>query len=164
MDAAKDQLPELWKSMTADSALSLSGGISKIWLDGKVRAVLDKSVPQIGAPAAWQAGYDGSGVKVAVLDTGIDADAPGPRRQGEGGPGLLRQRDRTRDDHFGHGTHVAATIAGTGAGAGGTRKGVAPEAELLVGKVLADDGCGLRLLDHRRDGVGRRRAAPRWST
>ena len=39
-------------------------------------------------------------------------------------------------DKFGHGTHVAATIAGTGAAAGGTRKGVAPGAKLIIGKVL----------------------------
>ena len=49
------------------------------------------------------------------------------------------------EDHYGHGTHVAATIAGTGAGAApGTvpRPGVAPEADLIVGKVLGDDGSG----------------------
>jgi len=142
VDAAKDQLPELWKSLKpAVGARALNSGVSKIWLDGKVRAVLDKSVPQIGAPSAWQAGYEGSGVKVAVLDTGVDAEHPD----------LVGKVKEARDfsgsatgpeDHFGHGTHVAATIAGTGAGAGGTRKGVAPKADLLVGKVLADDGWG----------------------
>ncbi|MBP2325058.1 hypothetical protein JOF56_005443 [Kibdelosporangium banguiense] len=35
------------------------GSAQRIWLDGPVRATLDKSVPQIGAPAAWQAGYTG---------------------------------------------------------------------------------------------------------
>jgi hypothetical protein len=69
--AAKDQLPTLWKSLSG--AHALSGGVSKVWLDGKVRPVLDKSVPQIGAPDAWKAGYQGSGVQVAVLDTGVDA-------------------------------------------------------------------------------------------
>ena len=34
------------------------------------------SVPQIGAPAAWQAGLTGTGVTVAVLDTGVKADHP----------------------------------------------------------------------------------------
>ncbi|MFI7060012.1 S8 family serine peptidase [Kribbella sp. NPDC050124] len=142
VDAAKNQLPELWKSLKpAVGARALNSGVSKIWLDGKVRAVLDKSVPQIGAPAAWQAGYEGSGVKVAVLDTGIDAQHPD----------LAGKVQEAQDfsgsptgpaDHFGHGTHVAATIAGTGAGAGGTRKGVAPKSDLLVGKVLGDDGWG----------------------
>ncbi|MFG1819213.1 S8 family serine peptidase [Kribbella sp. NPDC049174] len=142
VDAAKDQLPELWKSLKpAVGARALNSGVSKIWLDGKVRAVLDKSVPQIGAPAAWQAGYEGSGVEVAVLDTGVDAEHPdlaGKVKQTEDFSGS----PTGPADHFGHGTHVAATIAGTGAGAGGTRKGVAPKADLLVGKVLGDDGYG----------------------
>ncbi|TDD59009.1 peptidase S8 [Kribbella antibiotica] len=139
VSAAKDQLPALWKSLSG--AHALSGGVSKIWLDGKVRPVLDKSVPQIGAPDAWKAGYQGSGVQVAVLDTGVDAQHPDLA-------GKVKEAQDFSDsatgpvDHFGHGTHVAATIAGTGAGAGGTRKGVAPQADLLIGKVLNDDGIG----------------------
>ncbi|MDX6253300.1 MAG: hypothetical protein QOF10_6660 [Kribbellaceae bacterium] len=140
--AAKDELPALWKTIKpAQNARTLNTGIAKVWLDGKVHPVLDRSVPQIGAPAAWQAGYEGAGVDVAVLDTGVDATHPdlaGKVKQAvdfSGSPtGTV--------DHFGHGTHVAATIAGTGAGAGGTRKGVAPKADLLIGKVLGDDGMG----------------------
>ena len=65
----------------------------------------------------------------------------------------------TIDDGNGHGTHVASTIAGTGAASGGDEKGVAPGADLLVGKVLGDDGFGAGLLGHRRHGVGRRPGA-----
>jgi subtilisin family serine protease len=54
----------------------LTGAVSKIWLDGKRQLSLDKSVPQIGAPEAWKAGLTGRGVKVAVLDSGIDATHP----------------------------------------------------------------------------------------
>jgi subtilisin family serine protease len=63
-----------WRTVAGGGRLS--GGVRKIWLDGKVRLSLDKSVPQIGAPAAWQAGYTGTGVKVAVLDSGVDATHP----------------------------------------------------------------------------------------
>ena len=142
LTAAKDQLPELWKSLKPGAGTrSLNSGVTKIWLDGKVRPVLDKSVPQIGAPDAWKAGYEGSGVQVAVLDTGVDATHPdldGKVKESQDFSGS----PTGAEDHFGHGTHVAATIAGTGAGAGGTRKGVAPKADLLVGKVLGDDGYG----------------------
>ncbi|WP_371406186.1 S8 family serine peptidase [Kribbella sp. NBC_00662] len=142
VDAAKDQLPALWKSLRpAAGARSLNSGITKIWLDGRVRPVLDKSVPQIGAPDAWKAGYEGAGVEVAVLDTGVDATHPDLTGKVKESVDFSGSPSGTVD-HFGHGTHVAATIAGTGAGAGGTRKGVAPKADLLVGKVLGDDGYG----------------------
>ena len=49
---------------------------------------------------------------------------------------------RSRTDPHGHGTHVASTIAGTGAASGGTHRGVADGADLLVGKVLGADGSG----------------------
>jgi subtilisin family serine protease len=142
LTAAKDQLPELWKSLKPGvGTQSLNSGVTKIWLDGKVRPVLDKSVPQIGAPDAWKAGYEGSGVQVAVLDTGVDATHPDLDGKVKESQDFSGSPSGT-EDHFGHGTHVAATIAGTGAGAGGTRKGVAPKADLLVGKVLGDDGYG----------------------
>ncbi|TCC11841.1 S8 family serine peptidase [Kribbella soli] len=142
LTAAKDQLPELWKSLKPGvGTRSLNSGVTKIWLDGKVRPVLDKSVPQIGAPDAWKAGYEGSGVQVAVLDTGVDATHPDLDGKVKESQDFSGSPSGT-EDHFGHGTHVAATIAGTGAGAGGTRKGVAPKADLLVGKVLGDDGYG----------------------
>ncbi|MGZ0149753.1 S8 family serine peptidase [Kribbella sp. WER1] len=142
VEAAKDQLPALWNALKPSVGVqSLNSGVTKIWLDGKVKPVLDKSVPQIGAPDAWKAGYEGSGVEVAVLDTGVDANHPDLQGKVKESHDFSGSPSGT-EDHFGHGTHVAATIAGTGAGAGGTRKGVAPKADLLVGKVLGDDGYG----------------------
>jgi len=138
--ADKDELSALWRSVGGANGSALSGGIAKIWLDGRVRPVLDRSVAQIGAPSAWQAGYDGTGIDVAVLDTGIDGNHPDVAGQVEATQNFSDSPDAV--DHFGHGTHVAATVAGTGAGSGGQRKGVAPGADLLIGKVLNDDGIG----------------------
>src|SRR5262249_48715080 len=45
-------------------------------------------------------------------------------------------------DKFGHGTHVASILAGTGAASGGKYRGVAPDADLVIGKVLDDSGNG----------------------
>ena len=108
--------------------------MAKIWLDGRVKVDLDESVPQIGAPEAWAAGYDGNGVKVAVLDTGIDATHPDLATQIDGTASFVPGEGIT--DVNGHGTHVASTIVGTGAASGGDYKGVAPGADLIVGKVL----------------------------
>ncbi|HEX2312196.1 MAG TPA: S8 family serine peptidase, partial [Thermomonospora sp.] len=126
-----------------------AGGIRHIWLDRKVKATatptqaaprLDRNLTQVGAPTAWRAGATGKGVRVAVLDTGADAAHPDLRGR------IAASRDFAgtggTTDRNGHGTHVAATVAGTGAASRGERKGVAPGASLLVGKVLNDEGEG----------------------
>ncbi|WP_235822055.1 S8 family serine peptidase [Gottfriedia luciferensis] len=119
----------------------LAPGIEKIWLDGLVKATLEQSVPQIGAPTAWNAGYNGTGVKVAVLDTGIDAEHPDVAGQVKEAKSFVPGEDIR--DFNAHGTHVASTVLGTGAASGGKNKGVAPGASLLVGKVLSNEGFGL---------------------
>ncbi|MFI0418109.1 S8 family peptidase [Spongiactinospora sp. 9N601] len=138
----KNALPVLWDTAPGVQAANepkLRDGLAKVWLDGKVRASLEHSVPQVGAPEAWKSGFDGKGVKVAVLDTGIDRDHPDLRGK------VTDERNFSKEpsaaDGHGHGTHVAATIAGQGTGTP-ARKGVAPGAELVVGKVLDDCGSG----------------------
>ncbi|MFB6725707.1 S8 family serine peptidase [Kribbella sp. NPDC056345] len=115
-----------------------SAGVEKVWLDGKRKPSLDVSVPRIGAPAAWQAGYTGQGIKVAVLDTGIDASHPDLATQVAGAKNFTAE---AAGDAVGHGTHVASTIAGTGAASSGKYKGVAPDAQLYDGKVCVRSGC-----------------------
>jgi subtilisin family serine protease len=115
--------------------------LEKVWLDGKRQMLLDESVPQIGAPEMWEAGYTGKGSKVAVLDTGIDATHP------DLAGAVIAARDFTgsahgAQDRHGHGTHVASIIAGSGKASDGRYRGVAPDSELLIGKVLGDDGSG----------------------
>ncbi|GAA2542885.1 S8 family serine peptidase [Winogradskya consettensis] len=134
---AKSSLAEFWKSQGGQARLS---GATQIFLDGKVKAALDKSTAQIGAPTAWQQGLDGRGVKVAILDTGIDATHPDLAGKIAGTANFSSSPDVV--DRFGHGTHVASTIAGSGAASGGSRKGVAYGSDLLIGKVLGDDGTG----------------------
>ena len=134
----KQDAPELWNAVTNGDRTA--SGIAHVWLDGVRKASLDKSVPQIGAPKAWAAGYTGKGVKIAVLDTGIYGDHPDLKGKVIAEKNFSTAADAT--DHFGHGTHVASIAAGTGAKSGGKYKGVAPDAELLNGKVLDDNGSG----------------------
>ncbi|MGY5036019.1 S8 family serine peptidase [Streptomyces sp. 900116325] len=150
----RDRSADFWRAVTSTSAsnsktvaaASKSGkpvfgeGIARIWLDGVVKADLAESTAQIGAPQAWKAGDTGKGVDVAVLDTGIDAEHPDLVGQIAASQSFVTDEDVT--DRHGHGTHVASTIAGTGAASDGKEKGVAPGARLHIGKVLSDEGSG----------------------
>ncbi|GAA2252650.1 S8 family serine peptidase [Streptomyces amakusaensis] len=135
--------PELWETLTRGTnsgARATAAGISRIWLDGIRRATLERSTGQIGAPKAWESGYEGKGVKIAVLDTGVDAEHPDLKGRVVAAQDFSGSPDAT--DRNGHGTHVASTAAGSGARSKGTHRGVAPQAEILNGKVLDDDGFG----------------------
>ncbi|WP_088036097.1 S8 family serine peptidase [Evansella clarkii] len=109
-------------------------------------AMMD-SAPFIGSDLAWDAGYTGEGVTVAVIDTGVDYTHPeladnfgdykgwdfvdnndSPQETPAGDP---------RGDSTNHGTHVAGTVA-----ANGDIKGVAPDATLLAYRVLGPGGSG----------------------
>jgi serine protease AprX len=87
-------------------------------------------------------GYDGTGVTVAVIDSGItdwhdDLSASHVTQFVD----FVNFAARPYDD-YGHGTHVAGILAGDGADSGGARRGVAPGVSLLVEKVLDETGQG----------------------
>ncbi|MFF3458842.1 S8 family serine peptidase [Streptomyces sp. NPDC002730] len=139
LKADKKQTADFWADVTNSRSRSVSG-LEKLWLDRKVTATLDRSTKQIGADLAWAAGYDGQGTKVAVLDTGADAEHPDLKGRIAASKNFTDSG--TDDDRQGHGTHTISTVGGSGAASGGRKKGVAPGAELLNGKVLNDGGSG----------------------
>jgi len=91
------------------------------------------------AIGADRSAYTGRGIRIAVLDTGLDLEHPDFKgraivsRSFVGGEAM---------DGHGHGSHTAGTIAGPKQSAIGRRYGVAPDVELYVGKVLGDNGSG----------------------
>lgn len=94
----------------------------------------------IQAPQAWDAGYTGKGVKVAVLDSGIDHDHPDlmANINSELSKSFIAGEDwRVRPgSFFNHGTHVAGTIAAVDNKIGVI--GVAPYSEIIAVKVLSE--------------------------
>lgn len=97
----------------------------------------------VNAPEAWEDGNRGSGATVAVLDTGFDLDHPdfvGQIQDSENFTEEGTDASYTIDDVFSHGTHTAGTVAAADNAVGTI--GVAPEAQLLLGKVLEDAGSG----------------------
>ncbi|MET7694690.1 S8 family serine peptidase [Streptomyces sp. NPDC005483] len=134
--------PAFWASLTGGSAPgTLAGGIAKVWLDGKATTQLADSTAQIGAPEVWRDANTGQGVDVAVLDTGVDNGHPDLAGRIAASTSFVP--GESVEDGNGHGTHVASTVAGTGAASCGKERGVAPGASLHIGKVLGDDGRGL---------------------
>lgn len=94
---------------------------------------LDWGVKKINAPEIWKK-TKGQGVKVTLIDTGIDLNHPDLKRSFAGGMNML-DRARSIQDYDGHGTHLAGLLTGE-------KTGVAPDAELHVIKSLDDSGRG----------------------
>jgi major intracellular serine protease len=103
---------------------------------------IPKGVEIIQAPEIWPE-TKGKGITVAVLDTGCDTDHPDLMDRIIGGYNFTKDDggDSLKfEDYNGHGTHVAGTIAATLNNSGVV--GVAPEANLLILKVLGKNGSG----------------------
>ena len=135
----------------------------------KVDAKMNTSISFLGIEKLWNEGIEGQGVKVAVLDTGIDADHPEFAGIYKGGKNFIPNsstytKTRTEDDasetlpserpagtpefntngssfYTSHGTHVAGTIAAIGANEYGI-KGIAPKVDLYAYRVLGAYGSG----------------------
>lgn len=131
------------------SSLAGSGAVTRVWADGHI-TMSDVNMSKFDTVASntmWRStiklaqertlGYDGSGITVALLDTGVSADADFGNR-------LVASVDFTNEadqqDHYGHGTHMGGIIVGNGSLSGGQWSGVAPGANLVSVKVAPADG------------------------
>ncbi|MCK4657295.1 MAG: S8 family serine peptidase, partial [candidate division Zixibacteria bacterium] len=96
-------------------------------------------VKHIGAGIVHSNGNRGTGVKVAIIDSGIDYNHSDLNDNYAGGYDFANDDADPMDDH-GHGTHVAGTVAAEDDGSGAV--GVAPEAEIYALKVIKANGSG----------------------
>ncbi len=118
---------------------------------GTATAVLDYHTDTVNAPASWAQGLDGTGIGVALIDSGVAdlADLHGGKKNGSSN--VVYSQDFTGSgdatDQYGHGTHVAGILAGTGSHSSGsnalyTFQGVAQNANLISLRVLDQNGAG----------------------
>lgn len=122
--------------------------VKAVYPDYQVHANLKESVPLIGAPGVWAMTDPGGlpvtglGMRVAIIDTGIDYTHPDLGGCFGLGCRVISGFDFVNNDHdpmddHGHGTHVAGDL-----GANGLLFGVAPDVQFLAYKVLDHNGLG----------------------
>ncbi len=151
---------------TAIERLSASGLVHQIIKENVLRPLLAQSVPHIGAPAAWAAGYDGTNQTVAVLDTGVDKSHPflagkvvseacyslsgginvplcpnGVVSNGISSQTSSGAATPCTVEYCLHGTHVAGIAAGSGITFSGVAKGAKIIAIQVFHKVTDNDIC-----------------------
>jgi len=138
-------------SPSALRELAADPDVSGVYPDGSVavaqptNATSDNrtfcATSRVNAKPLWDRGINGSGVVVAVLDSGIDKNHPDLAGKVVGEVNFV-DTERTTDDLLGHGTAVAGIIAGSGTASGGEYMGVAPGASLLNVRVIDSQGSG----------------------
>ncbi len=105
--------------------------------ENELQTYLEQSVPYVGTKIPRMDGADGTGIKIAVIDTGVDYNHPdlfgwGPNGKVIGGYNFIDEGKPPMDTD-GHGTQVAGVIA-----ADGLLVGIAPKAKILAYKVSKD--------------------------
>jgi serine protease AprX len=123
--------------------LAEAGSVRSVSLDRRMTGVLDRTAEAVGAKwVADNLGFEGSGVGVAIIDSGVTR-----AHDDLGGNRVVHfvdfvDMEPRPHDQYGHGTHVAGIIAGSGYDSGGARRGIAPGAHLVVLKTLDGQGEG----------------------
>ena len=97
---------------------------------------------EVNADQVWQQGITGNGVTVAVLDSGVAADADLVQPANRILASVNFADQRLTSDPGGHGTHIAGIIAGNGFRSGGEFVGIAPQANIVDVRVLGSLGSG----------------------
>jgi len=132
---------------TALAGLANNPLVEEISLDRRTFAAMERTAATVGVTAVRQQfGYDGAGIGVAVIDSGVsawhdDLSSAGAGQRIDTFVDFVNGRQAPYDD-YGHGTHVAGIIAGNGLDSGGRRAGIAPGAHLVVLKALDSVGAG----------------------
>jgi serine protease AprX len=138
--------------VSALPALEADPEIESVTIDHPIAVMDDLTNSATGVSSAWNAGFTGAGIGVAVIDSGINDAHPDLWDSTHTTSRVLYHQDFTgtattnssgaKYDLYGHGTHVAGIVAGNGYLSGGHYSGVAPEANLIDLRALDANGAG----------------------
>jgi len=138
-------------SLDGNGLLNLSNQSNVVYIsrDRALGSLLSNAAPAVNAETAWQSGYSGAGIGVALIDSGVSSHP-------DFNIGLLPisrvvynqsfvPGNSSAADQYGHGTHIAGLIAGDGLSSTGpffskTFKGIAPGAQIVNLRVLDANG------------------------
>jgi len=140
VSAMEDRLSEGRLSAAEITQLSEDVRVKWIQLRPVERLSLAESVPLVGADDAWSRGDVGTGVSVAVIDSGIDSD----HTHFSGVPVTSSwdwvDSDWNPEDGDGHGTHCSGIVTGGSSPGGNTISGTAPGVTLVIERVFDNTG------------------------
>ena len=133
-------------------ALEADPDIVSVTVDHPMKVMDDLTDGAMGTSSAWNSGYSGAGIGVAVIDSGINDNHPDLWDSTESHSRVVYHQDFTGTpttnssganwDLYGHGTHVAGIIGGNGNLSGGQYEGVAPGVNLVDLRALDENGAG----------------------
>ena len=139
-------------SPAAIRALAMDDNVAFISPDRKLKGMDDYTDSAIGVSTAWNSGYDGTGIGVAIIDSGINDGYHADFKDSAGRSRIVYHQDFTGTptsnssgatwDLYGHGTHVAGIVGGNGTWSAGRFAGVAPNVNLIDLRVLDQNGSG----------------------
>ena len=137
--------------VSALPALEADPEIASVTIDHPMNVMDDLTNGATGVASAWNSGFTGAGVGVAVIDSGINDSHP-DLHGANGASRVVYHQDFTgtattnsngaKYDLYGHGTHVAGIIGGNGSLSGGQYDGVAPGVNLIDLRALDANGAG----------------------
>jgi serine protease AprX len=139
-------------SPAAIRALAKDGDVASISPDHRLKGMDDLTDSAVGVSTAWNSGYDGTAIGVAILDSGINDNHADLQDSTGSVSRVVYHQDFTGTsttnpagaawDLYGHGTHVAGIVGGNGAWSGGRFAGIAPNVTLIDLRVLDKNGAG----------------------
>jgi len=133
----RDAANKLYDQCDGEAPPAVDEALAKELMETEAAAALTWGINAVRANTSR---FSGQGVKVAILDTGLDLNHPDFLQRSVTHKSFIQ--GQTTQDQYGHGTHCTGTACGPLSPSNGTRYGIAHQALIFIGKVLSNQGSG----------------------